>query len=180
MLLPPEAYPAGPATEVPTQQIPGIVADVTLRPIRGDVTPPECTPEAVQTDTAVAAAGPGPGQGSTLTELIVGVDSSLAELAAAAERCPSFAGGATGNQEVATTIAEPPTEADGVSQLRLVRTLGTGDPQSQTVMEQWVAQRDGIRLMVVLRQLGPVSDSDRQVTQTFFDSAVAHAFGGRS
>ncbi len=179
LLLPVDAFPAGPASIVPAAQVPGIVADVTVRPLNGQVDPAECTPPAVQTVGAAAAVGPGPSSGSTLTELVAGADDSLESFAAAAAACPAFRGGATGNQQVTTTISEEPVTTglgDRLTHMRLVRTLAVGD--TQTVMEQWIAQRGGVRLMVVLRQLGPVSAADRQIAQTFFDTAVIHAFDG--
>lgn len=179
LLLPGDAFPAGPGTAVPAAQVPGIVADLTLRPLTGEVTPAHCTPPPVQTDTAVAIAGPGPSPGATLTELVVGVDDSLESFAAGTAACPTFRGGATGNQEVVTTITAEPVVTglrDQLAHMRLSRTLGTGD--TTIVMEQWIAQRDGVRLLVVLRQLGSVSADDRQIAQVFFDSAVARAFSG--
>ncbi|MFZ2512665.1 MAG: hypothetical protein WAW85_16410 [Gordonia sp. (in: high G+C Gram-positive bacteria)] len=178
-LLPADAFPTGPATLIPAAQLPGIVADLTLRPLSGEVNPARCTPPAVQTDTAVAAAGPGPSPGATLTQLVVSAEDSLESFAAATAQCPSFRAGATGNQVVTTMITEEPVATglnNALTRMRLVRTLGAGN--TQTVMEQWLAQQGEVRLMVVVRQLGSVSDADRQIAQAFFDRAVAHVYGG--
>ncbi|GAA4740534.1 hypothetical protein GCM10023217_05790 [Gordonia alkaliphila] len=179
LMVPADSFPAGPATPVPAPQVAGAVSDITLRPSTGDVNPPECTPAAVDTATAVVLVGPGPAQSSTLTEMVVRSPESLQALASAVRGCPEFRGGPTGQQEIRSELTDE-LRADGdVTTLALVRTLRSPGSDTVTTVAQWVAQRGDVRLVVQLRMLGTPSDTDNAATADFFATAVAHAFGGK-
>lgn len=180
LLLPGDRFPHGPGTAVPAPQVPGAVADITLRPLSGEVAPPECTPAAVDTSTAAVIVGPGPGEGSTLTELVVRTGESLDSAAAAARDCPVFTSGATGNQEVRTEVIDAPHDDDGVQRMHLTRTLTSPGSQTSVVLEQWIGQRDAVRVVVQLRSIEPMAAPERQAAEDFFSAAIAHAFDGRA
>ena len=177
LLLPGDSYPDGPGVQVPAPQVPGAVADITLRPMSGEVVPAECTPAAVDTETAAVMVGPGPTPGSTLTELVVRTGESVDGLAAAARDCPVFTSGATGNQEVRTELTGDPRSDGGVDQLHLTRTLTTAGSPTSVTLEQWVAQRGSTRVVVQVRSMEPVGDAQRQSAEEFFAAAIDRAFG---
>ncbi|WP_162141328.1 hypothetical protein [Gordonia hirsuta] len=179
LLLPADSFPGGAGTTVPDAQIPGIIADVTQRPLRGEVDPAECTPPQVHAAGAAAVVGPASAGGATLTELVVEAPDSLERFATVTSACNTFRSGATGNQEVSTTVTAQPLERDGVSRMQLTRTLRSAGADTTTDLEDWIAQRGRTRLIVQLRGQGPASDNDRQAAQTFFDEAVTHAFSRR-
>lgn len=176
-VVPVTDFPFGPATAVPAAQVPGIVSDITLRPLRGAVDPADCTPAGVDAATAVVADGPGPDGQGNVTELVAATGESLAESSSAALRCPSFRGGATGREQVATRVPEPAERRDGIDRMRLQRTLtGEGDGHT-TVLDQWIAQRAGVRVVVQLRHAGTASAQAQARVAEFFETAVARAFG---
>ncbi|GAA3960302.1 hypothetical protein GCM10022231_20300 [Gordonia caeni] len=177
LLVPGDSYPNGPGVQVPGPQVPGAVADITLRPLSGDVAPAECTPAAVDTETAAVMVGPGPAPGSTLTEMVVRTGESVSSLAAAARECPVFTSGATGTQEVRTQVTGEPRSDGGVERLRLTRTLTTAGSETAVVLEQWVAQRGSTRVVVQVRSMAPVGEAERQRAEEFFTAAIDRAFG---
>lgn len=164
------------ATVVPPEQVPSIVADITLRPVDGEVTPAHCTPAAVDTDTAAVVFAPGPAEGSTMTEMVARTEESLDDLARAASECAAFRGGSTGQLDVATRVVVPPAESGGVQRMTLIRTLTSPGNDSVTTAEQWIAQRGDVRVLVQLRYLGAVGDDAKAAAQKLFDAAVRHAF----
>ncbi len=174
--VPVAEFPFGPATAVPAAQVPGIVSDITLRPLRGDVDPADCTPAGVDVATAVVADGPGPDARGNVTELVATTAETLAELSSAATRCAAFRGGSTGQETVATQVLAPLETRDGVDRLRLRRTLASDGADQVTVLDQWIAQRDGVRVVVQLRHGGAVSQDATDRVAAFFDTAVAAAF----
>lgn len=178
-VVPAAEFPSPGATAVPPAQVPGIVADITLRPLRGDVDPARCTPAAVETGSAEVVVGPGPQPGSTLTEMVVRTSESLSAFASAAKECATFTGGATGRQVVTTAIVSGPTAQNGADRIQIVRTLASpGAPESVTTLDQWIAQRGDVRVVVQLRYLGAADAAARATTAEFFETAVARAFGG--
>lgn len=179
LLLPADSFPGGPGTAVPEAQIPGIVADVTLRPLRGEVTPADCTPAPVNAAGAAAVVGPASAGGATLTELVAEATDSLERFATATSACGTFHTGAAGNQEVSTRVTAQPEERDGISRMQLTRTLRSAGAETTTDLQDWIAQRGRTRLIVQLRGRGEASENDRQAAQKFFDEAVTHAFGSR-
>ncbi|MFT3662618.1 MAG: hypothetical protein QM809_14930 [Gordonia sp. (in: high G+C Gram-positive bacteria)] len=164
------------AMVVASGQIPNIVSDITLRPVRGDVVPARCTPAGVDDDTAVVVFAPGPTETSTLTELVARTDESLDDLARAATGCATFRGGATGQLEVASTVVDPPGESGGVARMRLRRSLRSPGIETVTTLDQWIAQRDDLRVLVQLRATGPVPDTAHETAAALFETAVRRAF----
>lgn len=176
--VPAAEFPYPGATRIPAAQVPGIVADITLRPLRGEVDPARCTPAAVDTGSAVAAVGPGPAPGSTLTELVVRTEESLRGFAAAAHDCATFTGGATGAQAVTTRVVAEPVGEQGVDRMQVTRTLASaGAPETVTTLDQWIAQRGEVRVVVQLRYLGVAPAGAHDAAAAFFAAAVERAFG---
>ena len=88
-------------------------------------------------------------------------------------------GGATGRQVVTTAIVSGPTAQNGADRIQIVRTLASpGAPESVTTLDQWIAQRGDVRVVVQLRYLGAADAAARATTAEFFETAVARAFGG--
>lgn len=179
LLVPADSFPAGAATPVPEPAVPGAVSDITLRPLRGDVDPADCTPVAVDVETAAILVGPGPTDGSTLTEMIVRTPESASDLAAAVRDCSVFRAGATGQQEVRSELSGQPESDGDLTSLALTRTLRSPGSETVTTVAQWVAQRGQVRLVVQLRMLGTPSAADTRMAADFFAHARAQAFGGR-
>ncbi|MFT3715034.1 MAG: hypothetical protein QM774_03550 [Gordonia sp. (in: high G+C Gram-positive bacteria)] len=178
--LAPGDFPFGPANRIPTAQVPGILADITLRPLSGDVDPSRCTPAGVQTGNAVVLVGPGGTDGmSTLTSAVTQTAESFDEFVGAARDCASFRTGATGAQTVTTDIVEGPETTDPVPTVHLRRTLAsTGDQGPPTVIEEWVAQGGDVRVYVQDRRTGGTMTPDEaQKAEDLFAAARTKAFG---
>lgn len=169
-------FPFGPGTAVPAPQVPGIVADITLRPLRGAVEPADCTPVGVDAASATVIDGPGPIPASNLTELVAATGESLVDFAAAATRCATFRGTSPVADTVATTIVAPLSESDGVARIQVSRTLTPPSADRVTVLDQWIAQRGDLRVVVQLRHSGALTEEARATVAGFFDTAVERAF----
>ncbi|MFM9376224.1 hypothetical protein [Gordonia sp. VNK21] len=175
----PADFPYGAATAVPAAQVPGALADITFRPLRGEVSPPECTPAAVDTGTAQIRVGPGgPAQG-TLTTAVVKVTGGLDELEAARRQCPEFTGGATGAQRMSVTPAQARSpEGSDAAVTAAVWTLSVPGGAAATRIDEWIAQRGDIRVYVQNRHPdGELDTAERTATEYLFDTAVRSAFG---
>ena len=151
-------FPAG-ATRVPAPALPGVIADVTGRPLHGEADPARCTPAAVSVDGAAASSGPaGTGTAATLTSLIVSVSESLDQAESLLHRCGTYRTGTAGvaTSTIRTEILPPPTASAGVDTLALRRTTTTGGEINPLVTSTTtlIGQRDGARVYVEYRASG--------------------------
>ncbi|WP_139026060.1 hypothetical protein [Gordonia neofelifaecis] len=184
--VPSSDFPYGAGQPVPSAQVPGILADITFRPMRGRNDPADCTPAAVDTATAQVRVGPGgPAQG-TLTAMVVRATDSFDDFLSEARRCTEFALGGTVGTAVATTVDAADPSAGTVQLERRLR-MGpapsaqdqSAQPPSSSVTE-FVAQQGDVRVYVQNRRPGgtALGADELAATRTLFDAARASAFGG--
>ncbi|WP_040510524.1 hypothetical protein [Gordonia soli] len=179
------SFPSGPATRVPTPAVKDALADITGRPLRGDVSPAGCTPGAMRTESATVLVGASPQAGGvgTLTSAVVGTDESLADLTATARRCPVVTLGAGGGAttRVSTEVAPAPPTVDGVETTALRRSLQTGGDAAPlvTTVTLLIAQRDDVRVYVEERHQGaaPLTEEAGAALDRLFTASVSAAFG---
>lgn len=182
-------FPGGPASRVPTPAVRDALADLTGRPTRGNVLPPECTPAAVSADGAVVlvriAQGGGSGGSAAYTSALVHADHDLRSVLDKARRCPATTSGTvpTAMSLVRTEVLQrPATPVLGVSTgslRRLVTTGGPGPSALTTTTALRMAQKDGVRVLVEFRHPGdrPESPAELARLNTLFDKAIRAAFG---
>ena len=180
--VPSSAFPYGPGQPVPSAQVPGILADITFRPLRGENTPADCTPAPVDAPTARVLVGPGgPAQG-TLTTMVVRATDSFDDFVARVRRCGEFALGGTVGTSVATEVTPVDGGVPGVRLERRIR-LGPGAqpaPPPTSSVTEFVAQQGDIRVYVQNRRPGgdDLGAEELGATRTLFDAARTRAFGG--
>ncbi|MBM7367700.1 hypothetical protein [Gordonia hydrophobica] len=174
---PADAFPYGPGLPV---QAPGVVSDITFRPLSKPNDPADCTPVAVDAATAQVRVGPGGPAGGTLTAMVVRAADSFDDFVAQAARCGQFALGGTVGTTVSTTVADDGVSGGGV-QLERHLVMGprteTSTPPTTAVTE-FVAQRGDIRVYVQNRRSGldALGGDELAATRALFDAARASAF----
>lgn len=175
-IVPSEAFPYGPGTPV---QDPGIVADITFRPLRHDNRPDDCTPAAVDAATAQVRVGPGGPAGGSLTVMVVRATGSLDDFVAQATRCAEFTLGGTVGTTVTTTVGDGAPDRSVRFERQLVMGPRTADaPPPTSSITEFVAQRGEIRVYVQNRRRGTeaLSDAELTATRTLFQTARERAF----
>ncbi|ALG84639.1 hypothetical protein ACH46_09195 [Gordonia phthalatica] len=175
-IVPSDAFPYGPGLPV---QDPGIVSDITFRPVRQNNRPDDCTPVAVDAATAQVRVGPGGPAGGSLTVLVVRAADSFDDFVAQATRCEKFALGGTVGTTVVTAVGDD--APDGA--LRLERQIIMGPQTAESTpptssITEYVAQRGDIRVYVQNRRRGTeaLSDAELAATRTLFVTARKAAF----
>ena len=171
------AFPYGPGLPV---QDPGIVADITFRPMRQKNAPADCTPAEVDRATAQIRVGPGGPAGGTLTTMVVRVTEDFDGFLEQAARCSEFALGGTVGTTVTTTVGEKSEDGGVRLERRLTMGPSTADSTPPTAsVTEYVAQQGDVRLYVQNRRSGTadLGDDEATATRMLFDAARKSAFG---
>lgn len=171
-------FPYGPAQQVPAAQVPGVLADITFRPLRGQNNPANCTPAAVDAGTAQVRVGPGGPAGGTLTALVVRSTDDFHAFVEQAERCASFVLGGTLASQIETKTSDLDASNNTVRLDRMIRMGPESTTTPQTAVTEFVAQQGDVRVYVQNRRTGTaeLGADELAATQKLFEAARRSAF----
>ncbi|MBT0567921.1 hypothetical protein [Williamsia sp. CHRR-6] len=172
----PSSYPAVRLSGAPAAEA---MADVTGRPLAGQVDPETCLPQQVPSgvDDAVVLVGQSAAQ-ANLTVITVRVSVALAELSAQVARCATYTVIDGPARSAVRMEALPPSPVASDATLAYRRTLRSSTAPSAPVqtMTTLVAQNADIRVYVEYRSVGS-GPPDGAALDELFTAAVSRARG---